>query len=297
VIKHFFFAPNPISSAASRFITWARRGPCVQTVCSAPKNISRAAKLLFGDKVVVLSEHTRRRFIEAGVSAKRLRLIFPGVAVGTEPTAAEITATRKRYGWHDRPVVLFAGDYDFSQAAKTMLEAAFRVCADHPQVLFIFAGRIKNQRSADQEQRMKALVARDGLTERIHFYNLMEDFMAVLAAVDLCTLPAESVYAKVDLPLTLLEAMARKTPVIVGDAGPLPELLQYSDEHGRIGGETVAPCDPQGLAALLSRLLQEPKRLQGMGEAARSVVQKHFSATAMALAHQSLYREILEGSK
>lgn len=305
-VRHFFFAPNPVSSGASRFIRWARSGPVVQTVCSAPKSFAGAAGLLFGDRVVVLSEHTRRGFVDAGIPAERLRLIHPGVSVPEEPSEARKARTRLRYGLGEDMVVLYAGDYDFSQAARTTLDAAVRVCRQRDDVRFLFAGRIKNQRSADLEQRLKAVVALDGLTERVTFHNLMDDFTDVLGAVDLCVLPAESVYAKVDLPLTLLEAMARKTPVVVADAGPLPELLVdaagspageagAADEPDRVGpGAKVEPLDPSKLADTLLELTGVPARLKKMGEAARRAAKKHFSAEAMAAAHEDLYEELIE---
>ena len=239
-LRHFFFAPNMLSSMASKLVKKLRGGPVIQTVCSAPKSYAGVERLLFGDRVVVLSEDTLNKTTLAGISRERLRLIPPGVSVPAELDDEVILRTRRKYGIKDgERCVLYAGDYDFSQAARTTLEAAVRGCGRDDRVCFIFAGRIKNEMSADLEQRMKALVAQKGLADRVVFYNLLEDFLDLLGAVDVTVLPAESVYAKVDLPLTLLEAMARKTPVIVADSGPLPELIRDgSKESGSVkGGE------------------------------------------------------------
>ena len=114
----------------------------------------------------------------------------------------------------------------------------------------------------------------------------MPDFPDLLTAVDLCVLPAETVYAKIDLPLTLLEAMARQTPVVVADGGPLPELLK-----GDVG-EKVQPLDSDELAEVIEKIFSNPQRFKSMSEKARAVVSEHFSAGQMALRHEDLYREM-----
>lgn len=286
-IRHFFFAPNWISSLGCRLACWARSGPSVQTVCSTPASFSDAAKLLFGDKVVVLSEHTRQGFINSGIREDRIVLIPPGVSLPEVPDSQRITSIREGHSVGSMRVVMFAGDYDFSRAARTALEAAFRVCAQADDICFLFAGRIKNDNCSDEEQRLKALVAQSNLTNRIRFMNYVDDFLDLLAAVDLCILPAESVYAKVDLPLTLLEAMARMTPIVVADAGPLPELVEQDV------GLKVPPSDPEALSAAILAILSDPDRLRAMGRNARQVVSDRFSAGRMAEKHEELYSSLL----
>lgn len=296
-LRHFFFAPNLPSSLAAKVVSSVRGGPVVQTVCSAPKSYAGVQRLLFGDRVVVLSEDTRQGMLQAGVEEERLRLIPPGVTVPEQVDREKVAKTRAKYGLGEGVLgVLYAGDYDFSHAARTTLDAAVQVCRSEGKVKFLFAGRIKNETSADVEQRMKALVAQKGLTDQVEFYNLLDDFLDLLAAVDVTVLPAESVYAKVDLPLTLLEAMARETPVIVADAGPLPELLGVTagagGEQGR-GGVTVPPQDAPALAEALLSLIKEPGRLAALGREAREMVEERFSSKVMARAHEELYRELL----
>ena len=66
---HFFFAPNPKTSTAARVAALLRRARTVQTVCSAPHPKVSVRGVLFGDRIVVLSEHTRQRFLAAGIAA------------------------------------------------------------------------------------------------------------------------------------------------------------------------------------------------------------------------------------
>lgn len=285
-IRHFFFAPNWASSFGCRMVSWARPGPVVQTVCSAPQSYSDAAGLLFGKKVIVLSDHTRRNLVEAGVKENRLVVIPPGVTVPEPAPPERVQQLRKQFGFGEDLTVLYAGDYGYSKAARTVLQAAIRVCTRRPDTRFMFACRIKNQDCSDEEQRLKALTAQANLSNRITFTNFVSDFPDLLTAVDLCVLPAETVYAKIDLPLTLLEAMARNTPVVVADGGPLPELLK--DEVG----EKVQPLDSDELAGVIEKIFSDPPRFKSMSEKARAVVCEHFSGEQMASRHEDLYREM-----
>ncbi|MCD6497077.1 MAG: glycosyltransferase family 4 protein [Deltaproteobacteria bacterium] len=289
-LVHFFFAPNLVSSMAGRLAGMIGSRPVVQTVSSAPKSYSRVKWLTFADKVVVLSRDTRDGFLSAGVPAWRLRVIYPGVTV-PETVDRAGSEVRKRYGLGQDRLVLYAGDYDFSQAARTSLEAALQVCRQQTGVRFLFAGRIKNETSANVEQQLKARVAQAGLTDRIRFYNWLPDFLDLLDTVDLTVLPAESVYAKVDLPLTLLEAMARATPVVVADSGPLPELVV--GDVGRL----VRAQDADELARTVLGLLRDERALRVMGDQARQLVRERFSVERMAEEYEDLYGELLDGGR
>jgi len=52
---HFFFAPNPRTSTIARLTARARGAPTIQTVCSVPTEDADLERVLFGDRVVVLS--------------------------------------------------------------------------------------------------------------------------------------------------------------------------------------------------------------------------------------------------
>ncbi len=124
-LTHFFFAPNPRTSTAARLALRARPRITVQTVCSAPASFMEAERLLFADRVVVLSRDTRDCFIHAGISPQRLVRIPPGIHLPRRPDANARATARRSLGLpEDRPVVIFPGDLQFSRAAETFALAA-----------------------------------------------------------------------------------------------------------------------------------------------------------------------------
>jgi glycosyltransferase involved in cell wall biosynthesis len=283
---HFFFAPNPASSTAAKIASFVRQTPAIQTVCSAPKEGVPVAPWLFGEKIIVLSRATKERFIKEGIDERRLALIPPGICFPEAPSAARIETVRRSLGAAERPIVLFPGDYEVSSAARTMASAVARFGQESTiKPLFVFACRTKTERSQHEERALKAELA--PYQDMVRFVGEVSDIYALLAASSIVTLPAESLYAKMDAPLVLLEAMSFGVPIVVANTAPLSELLEGGCGLG------VTPGNAEELASALTTLLQSPAQRAQLGEAGRKRVQSFYSASAMANAYEALYDEVL----
>jgi phosphatidylinositol alpha-1,6-mannosyltransferase len=291
-VVHYFFAPNPRTSAIARVVGLARRWPSVQTVCSAPRDWSGAGRLLFADRVIVLSEDTHRKLARAGVAAERLRLIPPGIEPFAPLSPAERAAARRLFAelpeGDETPVILYPGDYQFSEAAFTVGSSVARVVATRP-ARFVFACRIKQEESRRGEDRVRQKVTQDGALAHVRFWNEVDDVRALLGAADLVVMPAESLYAKMDVPLVLLEAMSLGVPLVVANVPPLSELL------GDDVGVGVAPRDAEAFAGAVQVLLADPARRAALGQRAREVIARRYSARTMASAYEDVYDEVGSG--
>lgn len=286
-LYHFFFAPNPLSSKIASLCSKLRKIPTIQTVCSTPAEGQSAAPWIFGHRVVVLSQHTLARLLADGVPASRLVLIPPGIEPPAPPEPERLARVRQKLSLGEAPVVLFPGDYEVSQAAETFARACLLLSARQAQggPLFVFACRAKTPRAAEKEARIKEMLG--SCRERVRFAGEVDDMPALLAASAVVALPAESLYAKMDIPLVLLEALALGIPIVVADVPPLGEILRAPC------GVAVPPAAPEPLAEALSSLLLSPERRRKLGEAGRALVQEHHLAPVMAGRYEALYDEVL----
>ncbi|MCA9666087.1 MAG: glycosyltransferase family 4 protein [Myxococcales bacterium] len=285
---HFFFAPNPRTSSAARALITVRRRRAVQTICSRPRSFDGVERQLFGERVITVSRATREALLAAGVAPSRVLHIPPGIALPAARDAATRARTRARYGvpeGHD--LLLYPGDYQFSRAADTALRAL--IALGPRPVTLVMACRIKQAASRAEEARLQAAAGAGGVAERVRFVNEVPDILDLVAASDLCLLPAESLYAKMDLPLVLIEAMALGVPIVVAEGTPSVELL---DDDARVG-LAVPPRDAGALAKAIGELLDAPQRRRLMGDAARRSAQRRYSIGEMARRHEALYRELL----
>jgi phosphatidylinositol alpha-1,6-mannosyltransferase len=285
-VSHFFYAPNPRTSLVARACLTLRPRRTVQTICSRPRSFERVRSLLFADRIVTLSQDTKTRVEHAGVPTDRLRLIRPGIQLPVYPTADERRAARAALRLPlDEPIVIYPGDYQFSSAAHTTAEAMAR--CETQSAHFVFACRIKQHASREEEARVDSLLRRAGIRARATLLNEVPQMLKLLAAADLCVLPAESLFAKMDIPLVLIEALALGVPVVTADRPPANELLQLGD----VGG-SVPPGDPLALARVIDDILANESRRRILAKTAREVA-RNFDIEDVSRQHEALYDELL----
>ena len=73
-----------------------------------------------------------------------------------------------------------------------------------------------------------------------------------------------------------LEAMANRVPVVQPDLGGFSEVVNLSQ-----GGVLYTPNTPEILAETLESLLDNPSKIQDMGEKGRKGIEKYFSSEKM----------------
>jgi glycosyltransferase involved in cell wall biosynthesis len=109
-------------------------------------------------------------------------------------------------------------------------------------------------------QQLEQLAADLGIADRFQFKGQTRDVRSALASMDLFVMPS----ARESSSNAVLEAQAAGLPVIVTDAGGLPELV----DHGQCG--VVVPAGVAGaLAAAIGQLLDSPERMNELGQAGR----------------------------
>ncbi len=286
-IYHFFFSPNPRTNHTLRLLFKVKRGLTVHTLCSCPSRISVLYRSLFADRIVVLSDHTGRILQQHGM--KNVVRIYPGI----EPPkvdAARVKALGEKLGLRQEdPCVVFSGDYEYSKAHSVILTALPEIVRDCKNLRFIFACRHKTSAAREIEKDVRQSVETSGLTPRVTFMNDVDDFGALLKLASVVIFPVQSLHNKMDLPLTLLEAMALRRPIVISDLGPLPELLP------RNGGMKIPPGDAAALHRAVSTLLHNDDLRLEMGQTGSRLVNEFFSAKRMAVEYEKLYRSLLNG--
>ena len=283
-VYHFFFAPNPKTSKMARTVLRLKRRRAVHTICSVPATFEGIKSLMFAHRIVALSEHTRGLLESHGV--ENVVHIPPCIPAADPMPAARKEAVVSALQLPARPLVVFPGDYQFSSAA--------RICADAlPSIVektdahFVFACRIKQEQSRQIESGIRGLVTEAGVENRVSFFNEVDDMEALAAAAALVVLPADSLYAKMDIPLVLLEALREEVPIVVSDHGPLAELVSQP-----VG--VAAPVgNANAFADAVSGLLGNPDRRRDMGKKGRELVLDRYTPETVSARYEKLYDELL----
>ena len=284
-LVHLFWPADLLVSNVVRTATRLRGLPVVHTLVRAPRTTVGIRNALAGAPVVCLTQETQHRLIGEGVP--HTVWVPPGIVPGDALAAGDKAGIRRKYRIpHGVPVVIYAGDYAHSNAART-------VAATMPRVLrqtechFVLACRIRSDDDSREEARIQAAIAADGIAHRVTFLNEVSSLRELFGIADVQVFPADSPGEKMDLPMVLLEGMAEGVATVVAQKPPLTELVQAGVALA------VPPMDPVGLAAAVVELLRVPERRHELARAGRQLVEARYDVRQVASRYEDIYDEVL----
>jgi glycosyltransferase involved in cell wall biosynthesis len=280
---HFVFAPNPRASHAARALARLRRVPTVQMAASAPRPGEDLAAVLFGDRVIALSRGTAERF--EPFAPGRVRCIAPAVAPLEPLDASQRERARRRLGLPlSAPVVVFPGDIEQGRGAQLAIETLAQLPRELGAIL-VMACRRKTATAAEQERAMRALSAQLGVEHDVRWIGETPHVHALLGASDAVILPTSDLFAKVDVPIVLLEAAWLARPIFVAQGTPAADLAARS-------AAVALPLDATAWADAVGRVLDRSDEAHARGEAARAAA-SYYRPERMADEVERVYEELL----
>lgn len=143
---------------------------------------------------------------------------------------------------------------------------------------------IVGEGSLDGELRAQARALPAPARDRIVFTGRREDVAAITGEIDVAVLPS----LREAQGISILEAMARRRPVVASAVGGIPEVLTDG-----LDGLLVPPADPSALAEACIRLACSPGLRAQLGAAGRATVEARFSLDAMVRRIEAIYDEEL----
>ena len=192
-------------------------------------------------------------------------------------------AVRAELGWAGRPLIAAISRLDPEKGHEVLLEAMRRVVMRCPDARLVIAGRA----AVDPAGRHTALqrhIEHLGLGEVVRLVGFRRDIPQLLAAADICVLPASAEACG----RVLLEAMGMAKPVVGTASGGTPEIVKDG-----VTGLLIPPGDAGAMAAALEILLRDPARAGSMGAAGRDRAVAHFTIEAHAEKTMRLYADVL----
>jgi len=164
-----------------------------------------------------------------------------------------------------RSSVLFVGRFDPEDGVPVLLDAFAKVLRERPSARLTLVGEGPG-RSAAQQQVQAA-----GLDHAVQFagYATAQQVAEHLAATDVFVLPS---FVE-GIPVSLMEAMAAKVPVVASQLPGIAELVEHG-EHGYL----VPAGHTEQFAERIVALLSQPALRERMGVAGRAKVVAEFDA-------------------
>lgn len=138
----------------------------------------------------------------------------------------------------------------------------------------------------EQRKKLEKYCEENGL-DTVSFLGARDDIAQILAQTDVFVLSSIAE----GIPMTILEAMSAKTPIVATRVGGIPEVIEDAKE-----GFLVDKSNSAALAQGLLRYINQPELMLEHGENARAKVLKNFNEKHMVYAYLQQYKALVKGS-
>ena len=229
------------------------------------------------DRLICISEAVRRRCLEGGVPADRMVVIPDFVDCAHFDPAVMGSVER-----NESPTIAMVGRLTHSKGHGVLLRAMKGVLRAVPNARLVISGEGEEEASLRREAELQ------GVAGHVEFAGFVPDVRAVLGAADVFVMPS----LEEGLGVAVLEAMAMAKPVVVSNAGGLPEAVAQGET-----GLICAAGDAEALAEALVSLLTDPERARKMGEAGRARARREFDKPRVVERVSALYESVLAGGQ
>lgn len=231
------------------------------------------------DSITVVSSHTRSKLLRMFGKdlSKKTRTVPGGIRIDQFPEnlpAKEIENTKKLYNLKNGNVVLFTGRLIEEKGVGYLIKAAARI-----------KGQIVIAGSGPQKKKLEDLIKKMKL-ENVRLTGYIDHDILIKLYYGADVFVAPSVWDD-PMPLTIIEAMAAKLPVVVTRKGGIATAVKDGST-----GFFVNPRNATNIADKVNELLENPKLRREVGERARQAVLKKFTWKKIAKRFDTIYSKI-----
>jgi glycosyltransferase involved in cell wall biosynthesis len=225
------------------------------------------------DRVVAVSEPIAAWLRKSGIVPGKLSVIQNGIDI-EKFDGSPRPALRDELNLGRRPVIGTVGRLHPEKGARFLILAAREVLQQHPDAVFAFVGE------GPERAELEALARETGVAGSVVFTGARVDMPPVYQSFNILVLPS----LNEGTPMTLIEAMAMRRPVIATDVGGVGKVVSDGET-----GLLVKAGDPAALGAAVLRLLGNAELCAALSSRAYTLARERFSDEVMTRA----YREVL----
>jgi glycosyltransferase involved in cell wall biosynthesis len=235
---------------------------------------------------IFVSKEAKQSFA-VSLPANKTRVIYDAVEIPTPDTTESKAAVRQEFGIPYRcTVVGMVARVSRQKDYFTLAESAVKILAKHPDTRFLIVG---DNSLVDLNRNHYEEVARKldelDIADKFIFTGHRTDVPRLIAAMDISVLCTH----REGFPLSILETMAMRKPVVATAVGGIPEIVipgitGYLHRHG----------DSAELAEAVVSLIENPELAHRIGTAAYENVRQNYSRQAFADEIAKAYSDLMQ---
>ena len=235
--------------------------------------------LRFADRIIAVSDEIREDLLSKRIKAHRIERIFNGIDVSSVMPIALGKDLRAEFGINNGDIVVTSvGRLSPEKGHTVLLEAAQELIKKHNNLKFLIVGDGPLRESLQFDVRSRQF------EKHVKFLGIREDVSEILSISDIYV---NSSYIE-GLPLTILEAMRSRLPIVATKSGGTPQVIS----EGKTG-ILVNSGNSEELKNAIEMLLSDAKKRQKLGNEAYKDLCEKFSIERMGKSYSKVYDEVL----
>jgi glycosyltransferase involved in cell wall biosynthesis len=252
-----------------------------------------AIALKFIDKVVLVSPGMLEKVKKKRVPPNNLTIINNGIDINvdelssyTKDQLVDMCITDsglnvKIKSFLDNSITIVSiGRLSHEKGYSTLIDALRILHEKHNRkikLLLIGEGR--------QRSTLESLALSAGLSDYILMPGYIKNAYRLLPIADYYVISSLTE----GLPITLLEAMTLKIPIVATEVGGIPSVLEHEKD-----GLLIPPNDPHAIANSIKILIDDPNLSSCLSTQARKKVIENYSSKAMATSYLDMYSKVID---
>ena len=248
----------------------------------SPEDVAALAALTpMMDRLIVPSDSIAAKVAHEGRSGTPFAVIPNGVDLSRFAGAVPPSTVRAEFGIPAAaPLVGVIARLEAEKGHRFLLDAWPLVTASAPDAWLLIVG----EGSEADALRARAASLGRAVARRVVFTGRREDVSSLTAELCVAVLPS----LREAQGISILEAMARRRPVVATAVGGIPEVITSG-----VDGLLVPPEEPSALAGAIGRLLSDAPMRERIGEAGYRTVAERYSIDAQVHRIEAVYDEEL----
>ncbi len=257
---------TPLLKIQGYKIFWTEQGPIYATQMSKVITFLYKYVSLFVDKILVVSNDTKRDLIRGGVSAKKITAIYIGIDTNKfRPLSTiKINTLKKKFHIRRNSFVLgYLGTVTDEKGIEDFISVSSMLFKQHKNFHFVIVG------DGPLLPWVRRSIKKLKMTKNYTICGFVDDVTEYLGVIDILLLPTRHYEG---LPLAILEAQSMGKVVITSTMGGNPEIIQNS-----INGYLYARLNKVSIVKRIVAMRLSRSKMLELNRQARKNIMKRFN--------------------
>lgn len=234
-------------------------------------------------RIVTVSEMVQD-FLSSYITRSKMQLIYNGIDTDqfNKKNPSSGSLFDEYPGLKEKTLVTLIGRIARVKGIEAYVEAAIEVLKQRDGLAFMVVGKEEDK---DLGKKVRKRIDSVGFSDKIIFTGYRDDIPTLLQQVGLVVCSS----LKEGFPYSCLEAMAASKPLVSTKCGGPNELVVHEET-----GYLVNVGKPAELASAILKVVDNPERMNAMGQKSRRRIEELFDARVYAQNFEKLYGDMLE---